>query len=216
MSVDIDIKKRSATEEPSDTPATKKSFHGTDDTDQAIHQLTRSWNHQKKYSHDPFGENEVDYIECPDLYDGERATVFLAGGISNCPNWQDVMKDLIRKSCSGLVPLNPRRRTFDITRPEMHDEQIKWEFDALRKASVIIFWFPKDTLCPITLFELGTWSVLHKTQGSDIIVGTDPNYARAADVKTQLSLLTGTDFPVVHSLEDLASSLKQWWDDHKE
>lgn len=131
-------------------------------------------------------------------------------------DWQTHMKELIHKQCPGLVPLNPRRANFDVTQSNVHHEQIKWEFGALRKSSVIIFWFPKETLCPITLFELGTWSVLHKTHGSDIIVGTDPEYARAADVKTQLSLLTETDFPVSQSLEELANALQQWWDDHSQ
>ena len=158
----------------------------------------------------------MSYVECPELYSGTRPTVFLAGGISNCPNWQVLMEDLVSSMCTGLIPSIPRRKNFDVTASNMHEEQIKWEFDALRAAAVIIFWFPKDTLCPITLYELGTWSVLHRTHGCDIIVGTDPEYGRAADVKTQLSLITGRDFPVYHTLEDLAKALQTWWHDHKE
>lgn len=156
------------------------------------------------------------YIECPEKFDIKRGVVFLAGGISNCPDWQTEMKDLIHEKCPGLVPLNPRRNNFDVNAKDVHDEQIKWEFDALRAAAVITFWFPKETLCPITLYELGSWAILHKTHGTDIIVGTHPEYARAADVKTQLSLATGTDFPVVHSIQDLTESLVQWWNAHSE
>lgn len=156
------------------------------------------------------------YIECPAAYEGERALVFLAGGISGCLPWQDTMKDLIAEKCPGLIPINPRRANFDVSRTDIHHEQIKWEFDFLRRAAVIIFWFPKETLCPITLFELGTWSVLSKTHGSTILVGCDPDYARRADVETQLSLLNEYDFPVENSLENLANSLQKWWNEHSE
>lgn len=140
--------------------------------------------------------------------------MFLAGGISNCPDWQTTAKDLIHKKCPGLIPVNPRRSNFDVKDPNVHHEQIKWEFDALRQSEVIIFWFPKETLCPITLYELGTWSILHKYHGSDIIVGCDPGYARIEDVKTQLNLATGTEFPVHTTVEDLIDALQVWWDDH--
>jgi len=167
-------------------------------------------------SSEPFSEGEKSYIECPEEYEGKRPIVFMAGGISGCSDWQTTVKHLIHKQCPGLVPLNPRRLNFDVHQKNVHHEQIQWEFDALRKSAVIIFWFPKETLCPITLYELGTWSVLHKTHGSDIIVGTDPKYARAMDVKTQLSLLTESDFPIAHSLQDLVNSLQKWWEDHQE
>ena len=33
------------------------------------------------------------YIECPEVYEGNERSLFLAGGISNCPNWQpDLVK----------------------------------------------------------------------------------------------------------------------------
>ena len=142
--------------------------------------------------------------------------MFLAGGISGCQPWQDEMKDLIAQKCPGLIPVNPRRANFDVSRKDIHHEQIKWEFDFLRRADVIIFWFPKETLCPITLFELGTWSVLCKTHGSQIFVGCDPEYMRRDDVHTQLSLLNDCDYPVENSLENLATALQKWWHDNSE
>jgi hypothetical protein len=215
MSSEAETKKRRPEEAVEDAPEAKRPSNGSH-ADSGSHQLAPSWNSSKKYSREPFVDGELNYIECPAKFETKRGIVFLAGGISNCPDWQTIMKDLIHKNCPGLVPLNPRRMNFDVNAKDVHDEQIKWEFDALRASSVIIFWFPKETLCPITLYELGTWSILHKLHGSDIIVGTDPEYARAADVKTQLSLATDSDFPVVHSLADLAKSLQQWWDDHSE
>lgn len=165
-------------------------------------------------SSDAFKEGEMSYVQCPAEYDGQRPTLFLAGGISNCADWQVPLRDLVHSMCPGLVPVNPRRENFDVSKPEMTEEQIKWEFKQLRKAAAIVFWFPRETLCPITLYELGTWSVLHKMHGCDIFVGTDPEYARKEDVKIQLCLATDTDFPVVHSIEELAQQLQGWWKDH--
>ena len=35
--------------------------------------------------------------------------------------------------------------------------------DALRDVHAISFWFPKETICPIVLYELGAWSMTNKT-----------------------------------------------------
>lgn len=107
--------------------------------------------------------------------------LFLGGGISNCPDWQQEAIDLLANTPG--IALNPRRSgafTEDIA-----DEQIKWEYHALRTASTVLFWFPKETLCPITLLELGVFTQRLQTR---LIVGTHPDYARRFDVVKQLEL----------------------------
>jgi Nucleoside 2-deoxyribosyltransferase like len=114
----------------------------------------------------------------------QESSVFLAGGISNCPNWQEILISHIKFAFSGkdnLVILNPRRDDFDVSKKEETTKQIKWEHEALEQAGTILFWFPKDTLCPITLFELGNY--LEKKK--NIIIGVDPKYARKYDVEYQ-------------------------------
>lgn len=119
-------------------------------------------------------------IEAPNTYP-TNADLFLGGGITNCPDWQaDVVKML---EGTDLVVLNPRRSaafTGDIA-----DEQIRWEYEALRAVKTVLFWFPKETLCPITLFELGVFSQRKDTR---LIVGTHPDYARRFDVQVQMEL----------------------------
>jgi hypothetical protein len=119
-------------------------------------------------------------IEAPNTYP-PQADLFLGGGITNCPDWQaDVVKML---EGTDLVVLNPRRNaafTGDIA-----DEQIRWEYEALRTVKTVLFWFPKETLCPITLFELGVFSQRPDTR---LIVGTHPEYARRFDVQVQMEL----------------------------
>ena len=54
----------------------------------------------------------------------------------------------------------------------------------LREADIILFWFPKETLCPITLFELGCFLNTPKT----LVIGVEPGYARERDVRIQVGL----------------------------
>jgi hypothetical protein len=121
-------------------------------------------------------------VQCPanSTY-GDRG-VFLAGGITECPDWQAEMIQLL--SASRFTLVNPRRENFDILNPNMTIEQIQWEHDELSYATAILFWFPKETLCPITLYELGKYSASAKP----IFVGMHPEYKRSMDVLHQTKL----------------------------
>src|SRR3954464_2254024 len=96
------------------------------------------------------------YIEAPAEWDGYGPSVFLAGGITDCPDWQTEMVELLADT--ELNVLNPRRANFPIKDPGAAEAQISWEHRYLRRAGMISFWFPKETLCPIVLYELGAWS----------------------------------------------------------
>jgi hypothetical protein len=111
-------------------------------------------------------------------WDGAGPSVFLAGGISNCADWQSTLAEKFAITCPNLVLLNPRRKNFDVSDHSESERQIKWEFNHLRKSSAILFWFPSETLCPITLFELGQWSALAGLLGKRLFVGCDPQYQR--------------------------------------
>lgn len=130
----------------------------------------------------------------------EKADLFLAGGISNCPLWQDEM--ILLLSDTPGVALNPRRST--LFQEEDAIEQIEWEFEAFKRVKTVLFWFPHETLCPITLLELGKLSVQPEYR---LFVGTHPNYGRKLDVLTQLRL-ERPEVKVVHSLNDLADQVK--------
>lgn len=107
--------------------------------------------------------------------------LFLAGGISNCPDWQADAVNMLEEF-PGVV-INPRRYTvFDENEAE---EQIEWEYNALHAIPKILFWFPSETLCPITLYELGVFS---QRQHIEVFVGTHPSYKRRLDVVKQLQL----------------------------
>ena len=119
-------------------------------------------------------------------------SLFLAGGITGCFDWQKEAVKLLDAVQTGffgpnkedLVVLNPRREHWPMNDPAASEKQIEWEFEHLQKATMILFWFPPETLCPITLFEYGKWLVKNKP----IFVGCDPEYKRLEDVKTQTRL----------------------------
>jgi hypothetical protein len=140
-------------------------------------------------------------IKCPTEYSESHKSVFLAGGISGCWDWQSRITDLVEEKGLDIVLLNPRRENFDITDPTMSRQQIIWEREHLIKADIILFWFPSETMCPITLYELGFWTNSDKP----LIIGCDENYQRRFDVEIQTSLSRDT---VVHdSLEKLVEEL---------
>ena len=143
----------------------------------------------------------MQYIEAPHTYRDSWKSLFLAGGITNCPNWQaDIVKML---EDTSLVLLNPRQANFNISDPLAADLQIEWEHDHLIKATAILFWFPRETLCPIVLYELGAWSMTDKP----IFIGAHPDYSRRVDVVIQTKLVR-PDVVVVDSIADLANQVR--------
>jgi len=123
------------------------------------------------------------YVEAPVYADPVGPSIFLAGGITNCEDWQKYAVDYFTRD--EVTIYNPRRADFDITDPTATEKQIKWEFTYLSKADRILFWFPGgESVQPITLYELGRYAAL----GKRLIVGADPEYLRREDVVTQMKL----------------------------
>lgn len=88
------------------------------------------------------------------LYRKQTHKTTIAGGISGCGDWQVKIKELIHSKANDLILINPRRANFDVTNPSMTEEQIIWEHNHLSKSTAVLFYFPSETLCPITLYEL--------------------------------------------------------------
>jgi hypothetical protein len=144
------------------------------------------------------------YVEAPDEYEpGPLPAVFLAGGITGCPDWQREVVGLLREE--AVVLLNPRREAFPIGDPEAGPGQIAWEHRHLRKADAVLFWFPCEALCPIALYELGAWSMTARP----LFVGTHPDYPRRLDVEVQ-TRLARPEVRVVSGVSDLAGQVRDW------
>jgi hypothetical protein len=146
---------------------------------------------------------EGQYFEPPAEYTGDAASVFLAGGITGCPDWQELIAR--RLVGAGIVVINPRCRKFPTDDPAAAKRQIAWEFRHLRRATARAFWFPSATLCPIALFELGAWS----NSPGPLFVGADPAYDRRLDVIEQLRLAR-PDVAVVNTPDKVADQVLAW------
>jgi hypothetical protein len=142
------------------------------------------------------------YIEAPTDYScaGPDTTLFLAGGITNSKDWQ---KEIVQHLCdTDLTLLNPRRSTWVEAESEA---QIKWEHRHLLRANAVLFWFSCETVCPITLFELGSWVPRPKT----LFIGCHPKYSRIQDVVIQ-TRLERPYLQVTNNLTALAAQVKEW------
>ena len=66
-----------------------------------------------------------------------------------------------------LTIYNPRRKDWDsswkqeITDPQFN-EQVNWELDMLEQATIILLYFQKSSLSPISMLELGLFSTNKK------------------------------------------------------
>jgi len=147
----------------------------------------------------------MQYIEATEQKWEEGAvSLFLAGGISGCPDWQQEIVQLL--SDTSLMLFNPRRANFPIHNPAAAREQIEWEHAHLRYATAIAFWFPCETLCPITLYELGAWSMTSK----HLFVGIHPGYQRLQDVQIQTELVRPDVSTKARSIEELSQEIVAW------
>lgn len=135
-------------------------------------------------------------IECPhphERQDGEFS-IFLAGGTRNCPDWPPILIHLLE---------NTNYTLFSPGQPNTNIQlQIEWEFQHLRQADMIVFWLCKNTIQPITMYELGAWAMTAKP----LIVGIEPGYALELDIVARLKL-TRPDVVVFDDLEQLANGL---------
>lgn len=147
----------------------------------------------------------------PEFRSWSTKSIFLAGGISGCPDWQTPTAESIAMNTDpNVLIMNPRLPgTLDPTDITTAIPQIQWEYDTIRDADMVLFWFPKETLCPITLLELGKELVRAElTDHNRLIIGTEPGYGRALDVMVQ-SQLVFPDLEIYHSLDQMIDLVVQ-------
>lgn len=156
----------------------------------------------------------MDIITSPNIVELVKPSVFLAGGITNCPDWQKDFIDNFTNSFSirEVTIVNPRCEEWDDTRDniEVSKEQISWEKNYLDVTTGVVFWFPKETLCPITLFELG--GALYSR--NIIAIGIDPEYQRKLDIEVQVGLVN-KNIPIVYSVNDLVDETMEYFKNYK-
>ena len=117
-------------------------------------------------------------------------TVFLAGGITNCYNWQQDVIDHLKyfekyyPALKNAIVYNPRRDDFDTLSEEEILEQIKWEHNYLERCNLFTCYFDNsESVQPITLYELGKYS----KQKNNVITVVN-GYKRMNDILIQTAL----------------------------
>jgi hypothetical protein len=144
---------------------------------------------------------KMQYIEAPDETQSiDFNSVFLAGGITNCRDWQKDLADRLKQESVTLF--NPRRADFPMGDPNAARQQIEWEYRRLRQADIISFWFATGSPNPIVLFELG--AALERDQR--LIIGCSPGYERTQDVIIQTELRR-PDLKVIRSFDEMPKAI---------
>lgn len=158
-------------------------------------------------------------ITAPEKFESKEddVLVFLGGGITNCPQWQDKLIDALgEKLPDNVVLFNPRRKDFDVTDPNASDVQVEWEHEWLNKADIFSMWFAPavrggtPSPQPICFYELGKYKQMMIDEfgdeaGDHLCISTDEDFVRAFDVQKQCAL-DGIDV-TVGKLNDHANAL---------
>lgn len=128
--------------------------------------------------------------------------IFLAGGITNCPDWQSYVVGEL-SDIPNLTIYNPRRSEIKLGDRKVLEQQITWEFQHLEMVDIVLFWFSGGSLNPISLYELGMWG---NSMDRPMIIGCDPAYERKDDIEIQCKLAR-PDMRVYDSLTDMITEL---------
>lgn len=149
-----------------------------------------------------------DFVHClppnPPTY--RKYSLFLAGSIEmgNAIQWQRRMVTFLEDQ--PITVCNPRRGHWNpnIT-PEAKDKdfrtQVEWELKALEAASVICFFFDKNTKSPVTMMELGLWAHSKK-----VVVCCDAKFWKGGNVHL---VCERYGIPCVTKFEDLIPEIKK-------
>lgn len=166
-------------------------------------------------------------VQAPAETKSKGIRLFIAGGIRNCPPWQDILIDRLQKDerikeelsietdpfqkSNGVLPKTEQEIKILIFNPrckEIPEEvsQIMWEYNKLEFADIISFWFSEGSVNPITLLEYG----LHLKSKKDLVIGCHENYERKVNVITQTSLVSSAikkELKVNENFEDFYNQL---------
>lgn len=133
-------------------------------------------------------------VTAPHLYipKHDEITVFLAGGITGCPDWQkeviDQLYGFVGRDDNQVVVYNPRQENFDITNQYAAYNQITWEYQYLNHVDIFSMYFVGGTqIQPICMYELGRYI---KSYDQNQVISVEKDYMRKEDVVIQVALAT--------------------------
>lgn len=150
-------------------------------------------------------------IKAPHSYrDMPRPYVFLAGSIEmgKAENWQDK----IARTLPEVTLLNPRRDDWDSSWEQSIDnaqfrKQVEWELEAQEDADLILMHFDPMTKSPITLLELGLFSMDEK-----IVVHCPKGYWRKGNVDI---VCQRYGIPQFDSIDEMIKAVRDKWKNYQ-
>lgn len=131
-------------------------------------------------------------ITAPDVTKPVYPSLFLAGGITNCKNWQTEVTEALKHEDVSIF--NPRQEHFDITDKNASYNQIKWEYERLEQMDIFSMYFcESNSDQPICMYELGRNIVRMQDRFPEdwkerIIISVEHGYKRLQDVIIQVGL----------------------------
>jgi hypothetical protein len=143
------------------------------------------------------------------IWEDSYPWVFMAGGITNCPDWQQDMIEKLNDVNKGIL-YNPRRKNFPIEDPNASKEQIEWEFDAIEACDIFTMWFSKgESDQPICMYELGRNLARYMmSEFADIVIGVEEGYRRQNDVLIQVGLVD-EDIVIHRTFDDYIEAVRK-------
>lgn len=151
-------------------------------------------------------------IKAPEVfeYNSNDVKVFLAGGISNCEDWQSKVAEELQNEPDDLILIDPRSDKFDTGDDRAEIRQISWEFKMLENCDIFSMYFcGSESVQPICMYELGRNIVRMQNRfptsdewGHRIVITADPKYKRYKDVFIQGNLATGMAIYINESLDE--------------
>lgn len=144
-------------------------------------------------------------IEKYEKRSSDEIFTFLAGGITNCKEWQNAVLNKLNEFeiDDNLIIFNPRRKNFPINDPTASFDQIRWEFDYLEQCDIFSMYFdgPTQSDQPICFYELGRNLERMKTKFPEnwdkrIIITVNYQFKRTSDVIIQTMLASNSKIKV--------------------
>ncbi|MBS3146414.1 hypothetical protein J4471_01840 [Candidatus Woesearchaeota archaeon] len=116
--------------------------------------------------------------------------IFLAGPITNAPDWQSDAMNFLSKSKKNIYVASPRR---NLKEPDDLIKQVEWETYYLNKAAekgVILFWLAKPSKLDssrcygqTTRYEIGEWIKSNKIFGTKIVLGIEKGFGNESYIE---------------------------------
>ena len=155
--------------------------------------------------------------KAPHLPPDQEATsvsIFLGGSIDMgmAEHWQDRLTSDLSDYDEELVIYNPRRDDWDAswvqdpTPGTQFHEQVSWELELQESADIRVYYFGADSKAPITLLELGLFSVY-----PNVIVCCPKTFYRYGNVKMVADLY---DIKIVETYDEMVVELKAMIDEN--